>query len=57
MPCDVVVGERDAKFTALGERLVAALPDARLHVVAGAGHGLAREAPAALAAMLSGLEG
>ncbi len=52
MPCDVVVGERDTKFTALGERLVAALPDARLHVVPGAGHGLPREAPAELAALL-----
>lgn len=53
MPCDVVVGERDAKFVALGERLVAGLPDARLHVVARAGHGLPREAPAQLAAILS----
>lgn len=53
MPCDVVVGERDAKFVALGERLVGALPDARLHVVAGAGHGVVREAPAELAAVLA----
>ncbi len=54
MPCAVVVGERDAKFTALGERLVDALPDARLHVVPRAGHGLPREAPAELAAILAG---
>jgi len=53
MPCDVVVGERDAKFVALGERLVAALPAARLHVVAGAGHGVPREAPGALARVLA----
>jgi 2-succinyl-6-hydroxy-2,4-cyclohexadiene-1-carboxylate synthase len=54
MPCVVVVGERDAKFRALGDRLVAALPAARLHVVGGAGHGLPREAPAELAAILAG---
>jgi 2-succinyl-6-hydroxy-2,4-cyclohexadiene-1-carboxylate synthase len=52
MPVDVVVGERDAKFTALGRRLAAALPRARLAVVPGAGHGLPREAPAALAGIL-----
>jgi 2-succinyl-6-hydroxy-2,4-cyclohexadiene-1-carboxylate synthase len=53
MPCDVVVGERDAKFLALGERLASLLPDARLHVVAGAGHGIPREAPRALAERLA----
>jgi 2-succinyl-6-hydroxy-2,4-cyclohexadiene-1-carboxylate synthase len=53
MPCEVVVGERDAKYAALGERLADALPDARLHVIAGAGHGLPREAPAELAALLA----
>ena len=52
MPATVVVGERDAKFLALGERLVAALPGAELLVVTGAGHGLPREAPEALAAVL-----
>ncbi len=54
MPVDVVVGERDAKFCAIGDRLVADLPDARLHVVAGAGHGLPREAPERVAAILAG---
>jgi len=53
MPCDVVVGERDPKFVALGERMVAALPAARLYVVAGAGHGIPREAPGELAAVLT----
>ena len=52
MPCEVVVGERDTKFRALGERLAAALPDARLHVVPRSGHGVPREAPAQLAALL-----
>lgn len=54
MPCDVVVGEHDTKYVALGQRLTAALPEARLHVVDGAGHGLPREAPRELAAVLAG---
>ncbi|HEU4658051.1 MAG TPA: alpha/beta fold hydrolase [Capillimicrobium sp.] len=49
MPAVVVVGERDAKFRAIGDRLAAGLPGARLVVVAGAGHGLPLEAPAAVA--------
>lgn len=53
MPCDIVVGERDAKFSRLGERLVAGLPDARLHVLPGVGHGVPRETPAELARLLS----
>ena len=52
MPASVVVGAADAKFVALGERLVAGLPDAELVVVPGAGHGLPREAPQALAEVL-----
>lgn len=53
MPAHVVVGERDAKFRALGERLAAALPDATLTSIPGAGHGLPREAPAAVARVLA----
>lgn len=52
LPSVVVVGERDAKFAALGARLAAALPDAELHTIAGAGHALPLEAPAALARVL-----
>lgn len=52
MPALALVGERDAKFRALGERLAGALPDARLETVAGAGHALPREAPAAVAAAI-----
>jgi 2-succinyl-6-hydroxy-2,4-cyclohexadiene-1-carboxylate synthase len=52
MPATIVVGERDAKFRALGERLAAGLPAGRLEVVAGAGHGLPREAPREVAAVL-----
>lgn len=52
MPATVLAGDRDVKFTALGERLAHTLPAGRLVVVPGAGHGLPREAPAALAAAL-----
>jgi 2-succinyl-6-hydroxy-2,4-cyclohexadiene-1-carboxylate synthase len=53
MPATVLAGERDAKYRALGERLVMALPAAQpLIVVPGAGHGLAREAPEAVRAAL-----
>jgi pimeloyl-ACP methyl ester carboxylesterase len=50
----VVVGARDAKYVELGRRLVGRLPQARLEVVPGAGHGLLREAPEAIAAVLAG---
>lgn len=51
MPVTVLVGERDPKFRALGERMVALLADARLVVVAG-GHGLPLENPVAVAGVL-----
>jgi 2-succinyl-6-hydroxy-2,4-cyclohexadiene-1-carboxylate synthase len=53
MPATVLAGAGDPKFVALGERLAAALPDAELVVVSGAGHGLPREAPDAVVAALS----
>jgi 2-succinyl-6-hydroxy-2,4-cyclohexadiene-1-carboxylate synthase len=53
MPATVLVGERDAKFRAFGERMVACLPDAELLVAPG-GHALALESPAAVAAALAG---
>jgi 2-succinyl-6-hydroxy-2,4-cyclohexadiene-1-carboxylate synthase len=52
MPVVVLAGERDATYVALGERLVAALPDATLVIVPGAGHALALEAPAAVASAI-----
>jgi 2-succinyl-6-hydroxy-2,4-cyclohexadiene-1-carboxylate synthase len=48
MPVIVVVGERDQKFRALGERLAGLIAGSRLIVVPG-GHALALENPAALA--------
>ena len=44
MPVTVLVGDRDAKFLALGERMAELLPDAEL-VVAPGGHGLPLENP------------
>lgn len=52
MPAVVLAGERDAKFVALGRRLVEALPHARLIVVPAAGHALTLEAPGAIAAAI-----
>jgi pimeloyl-ACP methyl ester carboxylesterase len=52
VPVTVVVGDRDAKFLDIGERMAAALSDARLVVVPGAGHALPLEAPDAVAAAL-----
>ncbi len=49
IPVTLVVGERDEKFSALAERMLARLPDARLVVVAGAGHAAHLEAPGAVA--------
>lgn len=51
MPVTVVVGERDLKFRAFGQRMVGLIPDARLVVIPG-GHGLPLESPAELATLL-----
>jgi 2-succinyl-6-hydroxy-2,4-cyclohexadiene-1-carboxylate synthase len=52
MPVTVLVGERDAKFRALGERMVARPANARLLVGPG-GHNLALESPAWVAQQIS----
>ncbi|HWH96695.1 MAG TPA: alpha/beta fold hydrolase [Baekduia sp.] len=54
MPVTVVVGSRDEKFVAFAEQYRARLPHAEVHVIEGAGHGLPREAPAELAALIQG---
>jgi 2-succinyl-6-hydroxy-2,4-cyclohexadiene-1-carboxylate synthase len=53
MPVTLLVGERDAKFQAIGRRMSERLPDGELRVVPG-GHGLVLESPAAVAEALSG---
>ncbi len=53
MPVAILAGARDARYVEEGRRLVAAIPDATLQVVAGAGHRLALEAPETVAAALA----
>jgi 2-succinyl-6-hydroxy-2,4-cyclohexadiene-1-carboxylate synthase len=53
VPVDLVVGERDAKFQAIAREMAAALPAARVHVVAGAGHAVHLEAPEAVAEVIA----
>jgi 2-succinyl-6-hydroxy-2,4-cyclohexadiene-1-carboxylate synthase len=52
LPVTVVVGERDAKFVALGRRMVELLGIAELTVLAG-GHGLPLENPRGLSGVLA----
>jgi 2-succinyl-6-hydroxy-2,4-cyclohexadiene-1-carboxylate synthase len=52
MPVTVLVGDRDAKFRGLGQRMVDLLPHAEL-VLAPGGHGLPLENPAAVAQALN----
>ena len=52
MPVTILAGDRDAKFQALGRRMVELLADARLIVVSG-GHGLPLEHPAAVASQIA----
>ncbi len=54
MPVTVVVGARDAKYRALADRYAELVAQAEVVVVDGAGHGLPREAPRALAAAIAG---
>jgi 2-succinyl-6-hydroxy-2,4-cyclohexadiene-1-carboxylate synthase len=50
MPVTLIAGERDEKFRAIGEQMAPEIPSAQLIVVAGAGHAVHLEAPAAVAA-------
>jgi 2-succinyl-6-hydroxy-2,4-cyclohexadiene-1-carboxylate synthase len=54
MPSAVVVGVRDAKFRALGERMASMLPSAE-YVVSPGGHRLPHESPEALVAVLDSI--
>lgn len=55
MPVVVLTGQRDLEYQALGERIVAAVPDGALRIVAG-GHGLLLENPAAVAEAIGAWE-
>jgi 2-succinyl-6-hydroxy-2,4-cyclohexadiene-1-carboxylate synthase len=52
MPVQLLVGERDEKFRSIAERMSVLLPDARVHVVSGAGHAAHLEAPEAVVELL-----
>jgi 2-succinyl-6-hydroxy-2,4-cyclohexadiene-1-carboxylate synthase len=56
-PVELIVGERDAKFRATAERMQAAMSDARLHVVPGAGHAVHLEEPWAVAGIIVATDG
>ena len=50
---DLIVGGRDAKFQAIASDMAAALPQARVHVVGGAGHAVHLEAPGLVAQVIA----
>lgn len=52
MPVTIIVGSRDEKFVAFAEQYREVLPNADVHVIEGAGHGLPREAPKELAELI-----
>lgn len=52
IPVALIAGERDAKFRAIAERMAERIPQAEVHVVAGAGHAAQLERPDAVAALL-----
>jgi 2-succinyl-6-hydroxy-2,4-cyclohexadiene-1-carboxylate synthase len=54
MPVTIVVGGRDTKFINYAQRFAQLLPQADVHVIEGAGHGVPREAPRELAALIEG---
>lgn len=55
MPVTIVAGSRDEKFARWArEKYPALIPHAEVHVIDGAGHGIPREAPRELAAIIEG---
>jgi 2-succinyl-6-hydroxy-2,4-cyclohexadiene-1-carboxylate synthase len=53
VPVTLIAGERDGRDSTVDRPLVAVLPGTRLLLVPGAGHGLPREAPQAVAAAIA----
>jgi pimeloyl-ACP methyl ester carboxylesterase len=52
MPATLVVGERDAKFRAVAERMRELMPSAEVLVVPGVGHAVHLEAPQRVAEVI-----
>jgi 2-succinyl-6-hydroxy-2,4-cyclohexadiene-1-carboxylate synthase len=55
MPTLLIVGELDTKYVDIAHRMAAAIPDARVEVIAGAGHACHLEQPEAVAHLLASL--
>jgi len=53
IPVTLVVGERDAKFSAIADQMAARIPDAHVVVIAGAGHAAQLERPGEVAAAIT----
>ncbi len=53
LPVTLIVGERDEKLRRIAEEMLAALPAARLEVVAGSGHAVHLEAPERVAELIA----
>jgi 2-succinyl-6-hydroxy-2,4-cyclohexadiene-1-carboxylate synthase len=53
MPALLIVGERDAKYVEIAQRMAVAIPRARLEVVPGAGHACHLEQPETVAHLLA----
>jgi 2-succinyl-6-hydroxy-2,4-cyclohexadiene-1-carboxylate synthase len=54
MPVLLVVGERDARFRAIAERMAERIPDPRIAVIPGAGHAAQLEQPELVATAIRG---
>ena len=53
MPVLLIVGELDAKYVDIAHRMAEAIPDARVEVIAGAGHACHLEQPDVVAHLLA----
>ncbi len=53
MPVTLIAGERDQKFAAIAHQMAERIPGAEVRIVAGAGHAVHLEQPAAVAAALT----